>query len=90
MISAFFKFIKIMRKERPDYIISTGSEIAIPPFLIAKMTKAKTVFIESWCRTKTRSGTGKILYPFADLFLVQWPELLHHYGPKARYEGGVA
>jgi beta-1,4-N-acetylglucosaminyltransferase len=35
----------------------------------------RTVFIESWARVTTLSLSGKILLPFADRFLVQWPAL---------------
>jgi len=89
MAQAFFRFIVIFRKERPDIIVSTGSEIAIPAFYLAKLFRIRTIFIESWCRVKTTSGTGKILYPIADIFLVQWPELLKIYGKKAQFQGAV-
>ncbi len=89
MIKMSFKIFKILRKEKPDLMISTGSEIAIPPFIFAKFLKIKTIYIESWCRIRTKSGTGRILYYFSNIFLVQWPDLLKKYGKRARYEGGV-
>jgi UDP-N-acetylglucosamine:LPS N-acetylglucosamine transferase len=89
MIYAFFQIFIIFAKEKPDVVISTGSEIAIPAFIIAKLFGIKTIFIESWCRIKTRSGTGKIVYYLSDLFLVQWPQLLELYGKKAKYVGAV-
>jgi UDP-N-acetylglucosamine:LPS N-acetylglucosamine transferase len=81
---------RILRCERPDTLVSTGSEIAIPFFALAKLLHIKTIFVESWCRVRSASGTGRVLYPLADVFLVQWPLLLTAYGPKARYEGGLA
>jgi UDP-N-acetylglucosamine:LPS N-acetylglucosamine transferase len=89
MISAFFEFIHIFIIERPDVIISTGSEIAIPVFIVSKLFGSITIFIESWCRVFSASRTGKIVYPLSDLFLVQWPNLLNVYGKKARYEGAI-
>ena len=89
MAKSFLQMFKILFKERPDVIISTGSEIAIPAFIIAKFLRINTIFIESWCRVKTKSATGKIVYPFSDIFLVQWPELLDEYGKKAEYGGAV-
>lgn len=89
MIKMSFKILKILRKEKPDLIISTGSEIAIPSFILAKFFRIKTIYIESWCRIKTKSGTGRILYYFSNIFLVQWSNMLKKYGKKARYEGGV-
>jgi len=80
MIVALVKFLVIFKKERPKLVVSTGSEIAIPAFIIAKFLGIKTIFIESWCRVRTKSGTGRILYYIADLFLVQWPELAKVYG----------
>jgi beta-1,4-N-acetylglucosaminyltransferase len=89
MASAFPKIVKILRKEKPETIVSTGSEIAIPTFYVAKLMGIRTIFIESWCRVTTQSGTGKLVYPVSDQFLVQWPGLLRLYGPKARYVGAV-
>jgi len=89
MLKAFLKIGKILAKEKPSVVISTGSEIAIPAFVIAKVLGMRTVFIESWCRIKTKSGTGRIVYYLSDLFLVQWPQLLELYGGKAKYVGAV-
>lgn len=46
----------------------------------------KIVFVESVCRTRGLSITGRILYPVADRFLVQWPQLQQRY-PLAQYVG---
>jgi len=81
--------LKVLIKEKPDLIISTGAEIAIPVFYIAKLLRIKTIFIESWCRVKNPSGTGKLVYHVSDLFLVQWPQLLNKYGERAKYIGAV-
>ncbi|MEN6554067.1 MAG: PssD/Cps14F family polysaccharide biosynthesis glycosyltransferase [Methanobacterium sp.] len=89
MTKAFFQMFRILIHEKPEMIISTGSEIAIPAFILAKILRIQTIFIESWCRVKTKSGTGKIVYPISDMFLVQWPELLELYGDKAQYVGAV-
>jgi len=89
MIKAFIHIFKILSKEKPDMVISTGAEIAIPSIILAKFMRIKTVYIESWCRVKTKSGAGRILYYFSDLFLVQWPELIKTYGKKAIYKGAV-
>lgn len=89
MLKAFTQAIFILLRERPDVVFSTGAEIAIPFLWIGKVLGAKTVYIESWCRIQTKSATGPLVYPIADLFLVQWPTLLHKYGSKASYQGGL-
>ena len=81
--------LHILLKEKPDIIISTGSEIAIPVFYIGKLLGIKTMFIESLCRVKEPSLTGKIVYPVSDVFLVQWEQLLCRFGKKAQYWGNV-
>lgn len=89
VVPMFFKVLAILRKERPAWVISDGAEIAIPVFFAAKLLGLKTMFIDSICRVNTPSFTGRIVYPLADVFFVQWPTLLSRYGSKARYEGGV-
>jgi beta-1,4-N-acetylglucosaminyltransferase len=42
--------------------------------------------MECFTRIETLSGTGKVVYRFSDLFLVQWPELAAKH-EKASYEG---
>jgi UDP-N-acetylglucosamine:LPS N-acetylglucosamine transferase len=80
---------RILRRERPNVLISTGSEIAIPFFILGKILHIHTIFVESCCRVLSPSKTGKVLYPFANVFLVQWPQLLAVYGAKAHYQGGL-
>lgn len=80
---------KILRNEKPDLVASTGAEIALPVFFLAKLLRIKTIYIESLCRIKSPSNTGRLIYPFSDIFLVQWRQLLRRYGKKAKYAGGV-
>ena len=46
------------------------------------------MFIESYAKVERPTLTGKLLYPFADRFYIQWGELLEFY-PKAVCVGGV-
>jgi beta-1,4-N-acetylglucosaminyltransferase len=89
MAYTFLLTFSILLKERPKLIVSTGSEIAIPAFYLAKLFRIKTIFIESVTRVYQPTGTGKIVYPVSDVFLVQWERLLTKYGKKARYEGAI-
>ena len=79
----------LLRKERPDVVLSLGAEIAVPFFYLAKLLGIKTIYIESWCRVENLSLTGRLVYPVSDVFWVQWPELLQAVGRKARYRGAV-
>lgn len=86
---AFLKIARVLLAERPDVVLSTGAEIAVPAFYLGALLGCETVFIESWCHVRSRSLTGRIVYPVSDVFLVQWPQLVELYGEKARYEGTV-
>jgi len=82
------KTFRIFRKEKPDVIISTGALAAFPMCLIGKLFGKKVIFIESFACVHKASLTGRCVYPFADLFLVQWEEMKAVY-PKAVYRGGL-
>lgn len=83
-----FESFKIFLKEKPDIVISTGADTAIAICLIAKLFRKKVIFIESFCRIDSPSLSGKIMYPLADKFFVQWKENLEFF-PKAEYSGSV-
>lgn len=73
---------KIIKKERPNLIISSGAAVAVPFFYIGKIFGAKVVYIEVFDRIDKPTITGKLIYPIADKFIVQWEEMKKVY-PKA-------
>lgn len=79
---------KILKKEKPDLIISSGAAVAIPFFYIGKFLRIKTIYIEVFDRINTPTVTGKIVYPVTDIFVVQWDEMKKVY-PKAQVLGGI-
>ena len=84
----FFQSLGVFLRERPNVVISTGADTAISTCLIAKLFRRRVVFIESFCRIKGPSLSGRIMYRLADLFLVQWEENLKFF-PKAEFAGSV-
>lgn len=80
--------IKVLRKERPDVIISSGAAVAVPFFYLGKLFGAKTVYIEVFDRIDAPTLTGKLVYPVTDTFVVQWEEMKKVY-PKAINLGGI-
>jgi beta-1,4-N-acetylglucosaminyltransferase len=64
---------RLVRSERPEAILSTGAALAVPFFLVGKLFGARLVYVESLTRIHGLSLTGRIVYPFADAFFVQWP-----------------
>jgi len=89
-IKGVTKTFAILLKERPNILFSTGSEIAAPAFYFGKfLFRTKLIYLECSAQVYQPSLTGRFVYPITDLFLVQWEPLLKHYGPKARYVGGL-
>ena len=81
---SLYWFIKI----RPKYIISTGAHTAGPICCIGKIFGSKIIFIETFANITKPTITGKLIYKFADLFIVQWEEMLELY-PKGVYGGWI-
>ena len=79
---------KILIKEKPDIIISSGAAVAVPFFYLAKIFKKKVIYIEVFDRIDKPTLTGKLVYPICDAFIVQWPEQKKVY-PKAIDLGGI-
>jgi len=79
---------KILIREKPDVIVSTGGSPTICLCFLSKLMGIKIVYIESLARIDDLSVTGKYVYKIADLFLVQWEQLSKKYG-KAKYWGRV-
>lgn len=67
-----------VRRRRPDVILSTGAALALPFFLIGRLHGCRTVYVESFTRTRGLSLTGRLVYPIAAKFFVQWPEAARH------------
>ena len=75
-------------KIRPKVIITTGAHTAGPMCCIGKLFGSKIIYIETFANIKTKTITGKLIYKFADLFIVQWKSMLELY-PKAVYGGWI-
>ena len=70
-ISSFF----ILLFMRVSVVFSTGSGIALPVLLVAKVLGKKTVYVESPSRVYVPSATGKLLLGIVDVWLGSWIEL---------------
>lgn len=86
-----FNIIKsfiIFLKQKPDVVITTGTHTAVPMCYIAKIFKKKVIYIETFANRNTKTVAGRIVYPIADVFVVQWEEMLKVY-PKAECWGWI-
>jgi UDP-N-acetylglucosamine:LPS N-acetylglucosamine transferase len=70
---------KVVRRYRPELVVSDGAGVAVPFFLVAKALRIPTVYIEVVDRVDSPTLTGRMCYPLADLFLLQWQEQRRFY-----------
>lgn len=89
---SFIPAFLLVWKLKPNLIITNGPGTALPicysayALKLLKIIHTKQVFIESFCRVRTLSLAGKLIYPITDIFYVQWEQLKQEY-PKCRYIG---
>ncbi len=80
--------IYIYLRERPEVVVSTGAHVGGLMLLIAKLFGSNVIYIETFANIHTKTITGKLVYHFADLFIVQWKDMLKLY-PKAKFGGWI-
>jgi UDP-N-acetylglucosamine:LPS N-acetylglucosamine transferase len=78
----------LLRRDRPEAILSTGAGLAVPFFVIGKLLRIRLVYVESVTRIETISLSGRLVYRLADRFFVQWPQAAER-RRRAVYAGGV-
>jgi UDP-N-acetylglucosamine:LPS N-acetylglucosamine transferase len=69
----------VLRRERPDLVVSTGAGVALPFFVLARLLGSRTVYIEVYDRLDSRTLTARLCAPFTSLMCVQWDEQLEQY-----------
>lgn len=83
-----WRALRILKKEKPDLIISSGAAAAVPFFWTGKIMGAKTIYIEVFDRIDASTITGKLCYPVTDKFIVEWDEMKKVY-PKSINLGSI-
>ncbi|MDO8301773.1 MAG: PssD/Cps14F family polysaccharide biosynthesis glycosyltransferase [Sedimentisphaerales bacterium] len=84
----FLRCVKIVLKERPDVILSTGAAAGCMVCFLGKLRGAKVIWMDSITNTEKLSLSGRMVRHIADLFLVQWPQLAAKY-KNVEYVGSV-
>ena len=87
-IGVMCKCLRIVLREKPDMVLSTG---AAPGFLVCfwgKVFGAKIIWVDSIANTERLSMSGRMIRPFADLILSQWRDVAAKY-TNVEYVGEV-
>jgi beta-1,4-N-acetylglucosaminyltransferase len=79
---------RLLRRDRPDVVVSNGAGVAFPFFAVARVLGIKTVYVEVYDRIELPTMTGRLCYPLSSLFLLQWEEQKRFY-PRGRVIGHV-
>jgi len=88
VIMVFVRCIRIILREKPDVVISTGAAVGYIICFLGKLFGAKVVWVDSITNVDRISLSGRLVRHIADLFLVQWPELAERYS-NVEYVGAV-
>jgi UDP-N-acetylglucosamine:LPS N-acetylglucosamine transferase len=79
LIRNFGVALRVLRRFRPEVVVSTGAAVAVPVFYLARLLGIRTVYIEVYDRIDSSTLTGRLCRPVSDLFMVQWEEQLKLY-----------
>jgi len=88
VLTNFYEAWRILRRERPTVILSTGAGPIVPFALVGRLLRIPTVFVEVSTQVTEPSVSGRIMYHLADRFFYQWKALARHF-PKGVYGGPV-
>lgn len=88
VLKVLWRCIGVVLRERPDVLISSGAAAGGMACILGKLLGAKVIWLDSITNVQRISLSGRMVRPFADLFLVQWPELARRYR-KVEYAGAV-
>jgi len=82
-----FQSLWLWIKHRPNVVVSTGSNIAIPICIVGKAFGSRVVNVEDSVRIFSPSKTSKYLDLISDVTLLQWKEQLEFHPKRGRYVG---
>ncbi len=88
LLANCFKSLYYYFKIKPEFIITTGAHTAGPMCCLGKIFGSRIIYIETFANIHTKTITGRLIYHFADMFIVQWEDMLKLY-PKATYGGWI-
>lgn len=77
----------IIRKEKPNVVISTGAAPGYFAVRFGHLLGARTIWVDSLANVERVSLSGRLAAKHADLWLTQWPQLASDKGPQ--YTGAI-
>lgn len=87
ILSQALRVFSILRKVRPDIVVTTGAAAGFFAVYIGKKLGIKTIWVDSIANVDEISLSGRKAAKYADLFITQWEDLAYPGGPE--YHGAV-
>lgn len=87
LIPCSLQITRIILKEHPQAILSTGAAPGTVAMLLGKLFRIRTIWVDSIANVKQISRAGRLAQRFADVFLTQWEHLSD--GRVILYKGAV-
>jgi UDP-N-acetylglucosamine:LPS N-acetylglucosamine transferase len=87
LLRSAFAVFRVVIRERPDIVISTGAAPGLFGVAIGSLLGARTIWVDSIANGEELSLSGHPARRFADLWLTQWPHLAAKDGPS--YRGSI-
>lgn len=75
IVPVFFKALKIVWKESPNAVISTGAAPGLVCLLAAKLLGKRTIWLDSIANAYQMSVSGRIASRFVSKTFTQWEEI---------------
>jgi UDP-N-acetylglucosamine:LPS N-acetylglucosamine transferase len=70
-----WRALKILWRERPDAIVTTGSAPMLAFLLLGRLMGARTLWVDSLANPERLSSSGKLARRIAHETVSQWPEV---------------
>ncbi len=87
VLAGLWQTFRIVRKIRPDLVVSTGAAPGLLCLFWAHVAGARTIWIDSIANSQKLSLSGQLATRFADVVLTQWQHLTND--GRSQYKGAV-
>lgn len=81
LVRMALRLLWIILRERPHVVISTGAAPGYFALRLARLVRARTIWVDSMANVEELSMSGQKIGRHADLWLTQWAHLARPDGP---------
>lgn len=86
IFSVFRNLFSIIRRERPDVVLTTGAAPGLVAVIAARLTGRRAIWVDSIANASTLSASGKVASLLTPYAFTQWSYLA---GKRVKYAGAI-